>query len=339
MIKNKKTLEVKMIDLTTKYMGLTLKNPIIIASSGLTNSVDSIKKMALNGAGAIVLKSLFEEQINYEIDKTISQSSNNDYPEAIDYIVNYSKNNSIDQYLKLIEEVKKAVTIPVIASINCISANQWVSFAKRIQDAKADALELNIAILPSDDRKNSEENELLYFNIIEKVKAEISIPLSIKMSYYSSGLASLVKRISWTKKVDGIVLFNRYFSPDIDTEKLEITSSNVFSSQSENALTLRWVALLSGKIDTDIAATTGIHTGDDVVKQILAGAKAVQIASSIYKNGPTHITAILNDLEAWMHEHKYSSIESFRGKLGSKNTANNAAYERVQFMKHFAGID
>ena len=325
------------MDLKTNYMGLELKNPIIIGSSGLTNSVESIKKMAENNAGAIVLKSLFEEQIINETNKPENFNLYS-YPESIDYIKHYTREHNISNYLKLIEDAKKAVDIPIIASINCVSDKEWTAFAKRIEDAGADALELNISILPSDFNKSSEENEKVYFNIIEKVKSEISIPISIKMTRYSAGLSQLIQKLCWTKKVDGFVLFNRYYNPDIDIEKMKVISSNIFSTPDEIYVSLRWIALLSDNVECDFAATTGIHNGEGVIKQILAGAKAVQIVSSIYKNGPEYISTILKEIEHWMKNKNFNSLNDFRGKMSSKKSEHTADFERIQFMKYFDGV-
>lgn len=328
------------MDLTTNYMGLILKNPIIIGSSGLTNSVEKIKKLENSGAGAVVLKSLFEEQLLVDRDKLIEQDKQYFwYPEAIDYINNYSKEFGIKEYSDLIKNAKKDIDIPIIASINCISAGEWILFANRIEDAGADALELNISLLPSDETRSSEENEKIYFDIIEKVKAKVSIPVSLKMSFYSSGLARLIQKLSWTKNVDSFVLFNRYYNPDIDINNFKIISSNVFSTPEEITTSLRWIALLSGKVECDLIASTGIHSGEGVVKQILAGATAVQIVSAIYKKSPEYITTVLNELNDWMKNKGFNSLDEFRGKMSYKKAKNPAAFERVQFMKYFGGIE
>ncbi|MFC2100568.1 dihydroorotate dehydrogenase-like protein [Bacteroidota bacterium] len=327
-----------MIDLSTKYMGLDLKNPIIAGSSGLTKSVENIIELEKNGAAAVVLKSLFEEQIKYEINKTFIQSNTYSYPEAEDLISNYSKEHNIDEYLTLIKDSKKAVSIPIIASINCISSDEWTLFAKKMEDAGADALELNIFIIPSDPYHDSEQNEKVYFDIIHEVSKHISIPLSIKISYYFSGLAKMALKLSWTK-ISGLVLFNRFFSPDIDIEKFTITSTNVFSSPNELATSLRWVAMLSDRVHCDIAASTGIHDGKAVIKQLLAGAKATQVCSALYKHGFSAIGNMLKELESWMKQKGFDKTSDFIGKMSYKKADNPAAYQRVQFMKHFAEIE
>lgn len=329
-----------MANLETRYMGLTLRNPIIVGSSGLTNSVESIEKIEQHGAGAVVLKSLFEEQIRYEVSKalTADQESFSTYPEAADYISNYSKNHKLSSYLDLIRDAKKAVSIPVIASINCISAAEWISFAKKIQDAGADALELNVFILPSDPNHGADENEKIYFDLVESVMKQVTIPVSLKISYYFSGLAKFTRQLSWTG-IKGLVLFNRFFSPDIDINNFKVISTNVFSHPEELAISLRWVAMLSDLLHCDISATTGVHDGKAVIKQLLAGATTVQVTSVLYKEGFEKIASMLKELEEWMAVHKFETIPEFRGRLSYKASENPAAYERVQFMKHFAGIE
>jgi len=329
-----------MANLETTWMGLKLKNPIIAASSGLTNSVENIVELERNGVGAVVLKSLFEEQIANEVNHTMGQDEFfNYYPEAEDYIRNYTRGNDLSVYLELIRTAKQSVKIPVIASINCVSdSDDWISFAKKIEKAGADALELNIFILPSDPTKKGEENEKVYFDIAEKVTKKIDIPVALKISYYFSGLAQFVTKLSWTD-IKGIVLFNRFYSPDIDIDKMEVKSSFVFSDPSSLALSLRWVAMLSPHIKCDIAASTGVHDGEAVIKQLLAGAQVVQVASVLYKKGFKEIGEMTKQLEGWMEQKHFNSMDDFRGKLNISEYDNPAAYERVQFMKHFSAIE
>jgi len=329
-----------MADLSSKYMGLELKNPIIVGSSGLTNSVEKVIEIEKAGAGAVVLKSLFEEQIKFHANKTISQNEAGGfgYPEADDYISNYTQENDVSLYLNLIRDCKANVSIPVIASVNCVSSSEWLSFARKMEEAGADALELNIFVLPSDPNKSAEENEKVYFDIAMAIIKEVKIPVAIKLSSYFSGLAKTMLKLSWTG-IKGIVLFNRFFSPDIDIDKFEVTATNVFSSPEELSTSLRWVAMLSDRLHCDISASTGVHSGSDVVKQLLAGAKSVQVASSVYKNGNKVITEMIQFLEKWMEKHNFKTTDDFIGKMSLKETDNPAAYERVQFMKHFAGIE
>ncbi len=320
-------------------MGLRLSSPVIIGSSGLTNSISNIIEFEQRGAGAVVLKSLFEEQIKLEIASTVSSESNpNSYPEAFDYISNYSRENSVSGYLSLIREAKNSVKIPVIASINCVTAEEWTSFARKIEEAGADALELNIFILPSDPALNAEQNEKLYFNILEEVKKQIKIPVALKISYYFSGLAKMALKLSWAG-ANGIVLFNRFYSPDINIDTLKVVPSNIFSTPEEITTSLRWVAMLSDRLYCDVCASTGVHSSEGLIKQLLAGAKAVQIASTLYKNGFDRIDEMNAGLKAWMERHGYSKTEEFIGKMSFRKAENPAAYERVQFMKYFAGIE
>lgn len=323
-----------MIDLSVKYMGFLLKNPIIIASSGLTDSVEKIKELERNNAAAVVLKSLFEEQIMIDTYHRI-KSSESDYTDAFDYLNTYTKQHSISNYLELISEAKKSVDIPVIASVNCASDSEWTNFAAKIESAGADAIEINLSLLPSNENISCADYEKKYFSIIKKLKSKISIPLSLKISYYSSGLSHLIKNLIWTKNVDSFVLFNRFYQPDIDIENLKIRTSNMFTSSDDIYTSLRWVAILAGKFDAEFIATTGVHSGEDVVKQLLAGANAVQIASAIYKHGPEYIKEILKPLEKWMIKKNFSKINDFRGKLKFNKDLYNSAYERTQFMKYY----
>lgn len=326
-----------MKNLATQYLGLDLKNPLVVGSCGLTYSVEKITEMAEAGAGAIVLKSLFEEQIQAELSANLA-SYNADYPEATDYIREFTRGNEVDAYLKLIAEVKAAVDIPVIASINCVSAAEWTSFAKSIEEQGADALELNVSLLPSDPKLTSDQGEKRYFEILETVGAIVTLPIALKMSHFSSSLANLIERLSWHERLAGLVLFNRYYSPDIDIDKLEVTSAEVFSSPEEISLPLRWIALMSGLIKKDLAATTGVHDAEGLIKQLLAGATTVQVVSTLYKNGPSQIGEILGGLENWMEEKSYDAIDEFRGKLSYAKIKEPAVFERTQFMKYFAGI-
>lgn len=328
-----------MKDLSTTYLGLKLKNPLIVGSCGLTNSVENIKEFAACNAGAVVLKSLFEEQIEAELASNM-ENYQSDYPDAYDYIRSYTRGSAVDDYLTLIAEAKKAVDIPIIASVNCISGSEWVSFAESMEKAGADGLELNISLLPSNPAKRGEETEKLYFEIVKKVSDRVTIPVSLKMSRYSAGLANLVSRLAWSTdhRIDGFVLFNRYWRPDINIDTMAMTTAEVFSTPAEITESLRWIGLLSGSVNKDFAASTGVHDSAGLIKQLLAGAVAVQVVSTVYKNGNGRIGEILAGLEQWMEEKSFSSLADFRGKLSYSNAGNPAAYERIQFMKQFAGI-
>jgi dihydroorotate dehydrogenase (fumarate) len=347
-----------MIDLSCKYLGLQLKNPVIVGSSGLTSSLENLKTIARLGAGAIVLKSIFEEQIKYESDQLllsgsvemkswheafqgIVSKSEFYYDEAFEYLTSYARDHTLNQYLSLIQEAKNAIDIPVIASINCNTQYDWQYFAKRLQDAGADALELNVYLLPSDFEKSGDDNEKFYFEIIREVKKFVAIPVSLKIGYYFSSLAQTALKLSETG-IAGLTLFNRPYNPDIDIENLQINASNLFSKDSEYSHTLRWVALLAGKLKCDIAASTGIHNYETVIRQLLAGADAVQMVSVFYKNPVNHfeiLPGIIKSVENWMEQHKFNNISEFKGLLCSKNVHNPAAYERVQFLRLFSGIE
>mgnify|MGYP001351419715 CR=1 FL=1 len=327
-----------MANLNTTYLGLKLKNPIIAASSGLTNSIQDIKEFEEKGAAAIVLKSIFEEEIRIQMEKDLVNMNRDTflYPETMDYYDNYAEDDELTKYLKLIREAKNAVKIPIIASINCVSADKWPYYAEIIQDAGADALELNVFVMPSDLNKTSEQNEKVYFDIINEVKKYAKIPVSLKISYYSSNLGSFIKKLSETG-IQGIVLFNRFYSPDIDINNLNVISTHVTSTPAELATSLRWIGIMYNRVSCDLAASTGIHDGSAIIKQILAGANAVQIASAFYKNGKGIIPSMLDDLNNWMDQKGYKTLDDFRGKLSHDKTQNPAAYERVQFMKYFSG--
>jgi dihydroorotate dehydrogenase (fumarate) len=344
-----------MAKLETTYLGLNLSCPVIAGSSGLTNSLEHLKEIEKNGAGAIVLKSIFEEQINSEINELMSSGKGNmkdwesvfdnivgekeyHYQEAFQYVWNHAKQNSLVDYLKFLESAKKTVNIPIIASINCVSNYEWTYFAKKIQDTGVDAIELNIYLLPSYFGQEKISAEKIYIDIITEVKKYISIPLSIKIGYYFSSLAESVKNIS-KSGISGIVLFNRPFNPDIDIEKLEFSKHQMLSNPFEYGRTLRWTGILSGRIDCEISSTTGVHDYASVFKMLLAGAQTVQLASVLYQKGIGEIKEIVKGLDAWMEKHQFADISSFRGKMSLKNIENPASYERVQFMKHYSNIE
>jgi len=324
-----------MTNLETKYMGLTLKNPIVVASSGLTNSIERIKDLEKAGAGAVVLKSIFEEQINNEVLHLINRDPQILYPENEDFIWNYTRNNSITRHLNLLTEVKKETEIPIIASINCMSASEWILFAKDFENAGADALELNLFFVPTDPYKTSEEIEKLYQKIVSSVKQNTTIPISVKIGYYFTNLLEMANKLT-ISGADALVLFNRFYEPDIDIEKLELTSSEIFSSPADMRRSLRWTGLISSQLPkVQIAASTGIHDGEAVIKQLLAGAQVTQICSTVYINGSQVIAGMVNDLNVFMKKWNFKTIDDFRGKLSYKNIPDPMHYERAQFMKYF----
>jgi len=329
-----------MKDLTTSYMGLELKNPIIAGSSGLTGTLDGIVSMEKHGAGAVVMKSLFEEEILLEVKEQLKEAEKNPLiysglSETLDYLDLHIREENLGKYLQLIQDARKAVSIPIIASINCITDDDWIHFTRRMEEAGADALELNIFLNPADfkDREFIEA----YSRIIEKVLATVKIPVSVKISKYFTRLGLSVKALSETG-ISGLVLFNRFYAPDIDIDKMELTSPRMFSTSEEIHETLRWIAIMSERLNCNLAASTGIHTGEDLIKMLLAGATAVQVVSTLYKNGPDRISSLLSKLNAWMEEKGFDSLEQFRGKISRMYGADPAAFERMQFMKHFSEI-
>lgn len=325
-----------MPDLSTNYLGLKLPTPIIVGSSGLTDKPEKNAMLEKYGAGAVVLKSIFEEEIlleyNHIMDEEASGRYKDDYLDYLDYRI---KEVNLDKYLDLIIQTKKQVRIPVIASINCSTAHEWAYFARKIQDAGADALELNIFILPSNLFQSAENIENTHLNIIRSVRNELSIPLSVKMSSYFSNLAGFITELSYCN-IAGLVLFNRSYSPDIDIEKMEVTSSGIFSTPKDLTISLRWIAIMANRVKCDLAASTGVHDGRAVVKQLLAGANAVQVVSSLYSNGPEYLSTMIKELSEWMESKNYKSINDFRGLLSQDKQVNPAVFERVQFMRYFS---
>jgi dihydroorotate dehydrogenase (fumarate) len=321
-----------MSQLETTYLGLKLRNPVIVGSSSLTSSVEKIKEIEKAGAGAIVLKSIFEEQIKFEAGKMANGS---DSPEALDYVNYYVKQNTLQEYLDLIKKAKEEVKIPIIASINCVSAKEWTGFAKSIEEAGADALEVNVFVLANDKNASSEQYENVYFDLAEKLKNTIKIPFAFKLGQQFSNLVGFVQKLN----VPGVVLFNRFYSPDIDIDEMKFTSSDVFSTPADIRNSLRWTGIISSKInDLDIASSTGVHDGKAVVKQILAGASAVQVCSTLYKNGINHLEIIIKELEEWMSKNGYENISEFKGKMSYNKIEDPLVYERSQFMKYFSSI-
>lgn len=328
-----------MVDLTTKYAGLTLRNPIIVGSSGLTDTPEKIKNLEENGAGAVVLKSIFEEEIMHEYEHILAEESIKRYKdEFLDYLDYRIKSETIEKYVKLISGAKKTVGIPVIASVNCTSQYEWTNYASAFENAGADALEINMFFLPSDLKRSPEETENTYFEIVRKLKEKINIPIALKISYYFTSLAQTIQKLS-ASGVSGLVLFNRFYSPDIDIEKMTVTSTNVFSHPDDLSISLRWIAIMSNRVNCDLAASTGVHDGAAVIKQILAGANAVQVVSSIYNKGPERIQNMLKDIKKWMISKDFETIDQFRGKLSRENISNPAIFERVQFMRYFGDRD
>ena len=326
-----------MADLSTEYLGMTLRNPIIVGSSGLATSVAKVKDLEASGAGAVVLKSLFEEEIAAQFEDVLKEATTKGYhQEAFDYYDYQIRGETLERYTELISQSKKSVSIPVIASVNCMYSHEWAMFARELQAAGADALELNMFFMPGDLSRSSVEQEKMYFDTVARVKREVGLPIALKISYYFSNLSLMIQRLSATG-IGALVLFNRFYVPDIDIEGMRVMPSNVFSTPAELGTSLRWVAMMAGRVECDLVASTGIHDGKAVIKQILAGAKAVEVVSAIYKNGPGHIQTMLQELDAWMTRHGYYGLDEFRGKMSQAQSDNPSAYERAQFMKYAGG--
>ena len=329
-----------MADLTTNYMGLMLKNPLIIGSSGLTSTFEKIKELEANGAGAIVLKSIFEEEILLDTKHHLDSASADkmiysDQSETLDYIDIHIKEDSLNNYINLIKKCKSELLIPIIGSINCISNTEWINFAKKIENAGADGIELNIFLNPAD--TSDLDFEKVYLSIITSVLKEVKIPVAVKFSQNFTKPYHFFTKVSETG-IKGMVLFNRFYMPDIDLKTMSLKEADIFSSASEFNQVLRWVGILSGNVKCSIAASTGIHDSSSMIKQILAGADAVQVVSAIYKHGPKYINDLLSGLEKWMDEKGFNYIDQFKAQINMVEGKNPAAYERMQFMKYFGGI-
>ena len=320
------------MDTAVSYLGLKLKNPIVVGSSTFTGTVDGIKRCAEAGAGAVVLKSIFEEQILADIKKeegyTDLYMSN---PDADVYMKTFLRGNEISIYEKLIREAKETVDIPIIASINCADKGEWISFAKEFENAGADALELNIAVSPFNREITSKDIEDEVVAIFSEVKKNVRIPVSVKLGNHFTNIGNLAFRLSMAGAA-GLVLFNRYYNPTIDIETMKVVSGTALSVEEENSDTLRWIKILSSDgISCELSASTGVHTSEDVVRQLLAGAATVQVCSTLYKNGVSYISEIIAGLEAWMKKHNFNSIDEFKGKCSAPEDIK--IFERLQYLR------
>lgn len=346
-----------MADLSTSFMGIPLRNPLVIASSSLTKSLAGVRSCAAAGAGAIVLKSLFEEQIAAET-STLNQYAD-DYPghgEAYDYIQGYGMELGPKDYLALLSAAKEAVDVPIFASLNCISTERWADYACQLENSGADAIELNIGLMPTLAEQEGPTIVDQHLRILHEVKTRVKIPIAIKVGPYFTSFANFADRLTrdraeapaysvgWFGKnkeigkttwhgADGLVLFNRFYKFDIDVDKLELVPGNPFSTRQEIHYGLRWLSLLAGKVPCDLAGSTGIHNGRDAIKTILAGAKVAQVCSTLYLNGVEQIGAMLEEMKNWMAEHNYTKLRDFRGLLSQARSENPSDYERLQYIK------
>ncbi len=323
------------MDLTTSYMGLQLKNPIIVGASPLTATFESIQSLEENGAAAVVLHSIFEEQINHEmheIDHFLFKGSE-DYAEALGYFPEVTLSNlESDHYLDEITRLKENISIPVIASLNGVSKGGWENYAKKLEDAGVDAIELNITYIPTDINTDARDVERLYIDALQAVKAQISVPVGVKMNAFFSAPAQMAKQLV-DAGANGLVLFDRPVHVDIDLENLNSLHTINPTNPKDLSETLRWSAILYNKLNTSLCASTGVGTHEDILKAMMSGADAVQMVSAVLKHGPGHIQTVLDDLVQWMEEKEYVSIEQMKGSISLHHTSNPSAYERANYMR------
>jgi len=324
-----------MVDLTTKYLGLTLKNPIVASPSPLSEKVENVVQLEAAGASAVVLYSLFEEQIiheSLELDHFLNRGTES-FAEALSYFPDSGKYTlKPDLYIEHVRKVKKAVHIPVIGSLNGVSTGGWIHYGKKIEDAGADALELNTYYLPTDFDLNAAEVEDNYVRLVSDLRKKVKLPLAVKLSPFFTALPNFARRLV-DAGADGLVLFNRFYQPDFDLEALEVVPHLVLSNSNELRLPLRWIAILYGKIKADLALTSGVHTAEDALKALMAGASVAMTTSAVLKHGTPAISKILADMEAWMTEHEYVSVTQMKGSMSQGAVAEPAAFERANYMK------
>ena len=323
------------MSLTTNYLGLVLKNPIVASSSPLSHTVDSIRRLEDAGCSALVMYSLFEEQITLDslyVDHYL-RSNTNSYAESLSFFPEMSSYNVWpDEYLNLIRRAKEAVDIPIIGSLNGVSAGGWVNYAGLIEDAGADALELNVYYVPTNIHLSGQEVENIYLDMLRSVKRSVTIPLAMKLSPYFSSPGNMAKCLV-EEGANGLVLFNRFYQPDLDLETLQVAPRLVLSNSNELRLPLRWVAILYGRLLADLAITTGVHTSEDVLKSLMAGAKVTMMASELLQNGLRRVKEILGEIENWMDEREYASVAQMIGSMSQQHCAEPAAFERANYMK------
>jgi len=323
------------MDLTTTYMGIPLKNPLIVGASPLSASIESIKELESAGVAAVVLHSIFEEQINHEtheIDHFLFKGSE-DYAESLGYFPEVTLSNlESEHYLDEIKRAKQEVNIPIIASLNGVSQGGWIEYSKKLQEAGVDGIELNITYIPTDIDMSGSEIETLYIDALKSVKESVTIPVSVKMNAVFSAPANMAKQLS-DAGADGLILFDRPVHVDIDLEELNATQTINPTTSRDLSETLRWSAILYNKLDTSLCASTGVNTHEDILKAMMSGADAVQMVTAILKDGTSHIETVLQNLVAWMEEQEYESIEQMKGSISLHHTTNPAAYQRANYMR------
>jgi dihydroorotate dehydrogenase (fumarate) len=324
-----------MTDLSTEYLGLTLKNPLVVSASPLSENLGNLQRMEDSGAAAVVLESLFEEQIKLEsdlLDRSLQQGTES-FPESLTYFPNMTRYNlGPEGYLEHLRRAKATIRIPVIGSLNGVSAGGWIAYAKKIQDAGADALELNIYYIPTDPEMPGGEVEQMYCDLVAQVKASVRIPVAVKLGAYFSSLPGMAKRLEQAG-ADALVLFNRFYQPDFDLENLEVVPNLILSTRHELLLRLNWVAILYGHLKADLAVTGGVHTALDVLKAMMAGARVAMMTSALLSNGIGHLATVRSDLLAWMEQHEYKSIRQMQGSMSQQSVADPAAFQRANYVR------
>ncbi len=330
-----------MPDLTTTYLGLQLKNPLVASASPLSKKVDTVRRLEDAGAAAVVMYSLFEEQIaheSYELDHYLNRGTHS-YAESLSYFPDLDHYNlGPEPYLEHLHRIKQAVSIPVIGSLNGVSSGGWVEYAYKIEQAGADALELNIYYLPTDVDLSGAELEDVYVKLVGDVRERVKLPIALKLSPFFTALPNMARRFV-EAGANGLVLFNRFYQPDFDLEELEVVPNLELSTSHELRLPLRWIALLYGRIQADFALTSGVHTAQDVLKAVMAGASVAMMTSTLLENGVGRLMHILTDLQEWMEEHEYESIAQMKGSMSQRAVAEPAAFERANYMKALNSFD
>lgn len=323
------------MDLTTTYLGLTLKNPIVAAASPLSHSVESMRTLEAAGASAIVMFSLFEEQIAHEekeLDHYLTAGTEA-FAEALTYFPEPEAYHlGPEEYLGLIEKAKATLRIPIIASLNGITPGGWTKYAKKMEEAGADSIELNVYYIPADPRVTSADVENRYVEVLRAVKSSVKIPVAMKLSPYFSAISNFAQRLD-NEGVDGLVLFNRFYQPDFDLDELDVLPNLQLSTTMEMRLPLRWIAILCGHVKASLAATSGIYNAEDVLKTLMAGADVAMLASSLLKFGPRHLEILLRNLERWLADHEYVSVAQLKGSMSQKAVADPSSFERANYMK------
>ncbi|HEY7658967.1 MAG TPA: dihydroorotate dehydrogenase-like protein [Actinomycetota bacterium] len=323
------------VDLRSTYLGLELRSPLVASASPLGQRIETLRRLEAAGAGAVVLPSLFEEQIEHDelqLHGTLEVGAEC-YAEALSYLPEFEDyNTGPEAYLRHVEATKKELKIPVIASLNGISLGGWVAHARRMEEAGADALELNIYFIAADPDEPSEAVEFRYESLVEAVRAEVTIPLAVKIGPFFSSVGHVARRLV-SAGADGLVLFNRFMQPDIDLETMSVDPTLHLSTAAELLLPLRWVAILRDRVDASLASTTGVHTSEDAIKMLLVGADAVMVASTLLRNGPDYLAELLEGVERWLDEHGYASVEQAKGSMSQRNVANPIAFERSNYAQ------